>query len=118
MRADGSGIVATCVLQRFAGVLVDLAGLAAAKMDYLRTICCALLYNTQWHNNTPLVAHVEESCRALLAKLRGRCKQHPDKHTADEVVNLFRTMPPRQRARATETLSESLCVQVQDRYGH
>ena len=46
-RADGSGIVATCVLQRYVGLLVDLAGPVAVKMDYVRTICCALLYNTQ-----------------------------------------------------------------------
>ena len=32
-RADGSGIVATCVLQRCVGLLVDLAGPVAAKMD-------------------------------------------------------------------------------------
>ena len=42
-RADGSGIVARCVLQRCVGLLVDVAGSAAAKMDYVRTICCALL---------------------------------------------------------------------------
>ena len=32
-RGHGSGIVATCVLQRCVGLLVDLAGPAAAKMD-------------------------------------------------------------------------------------
>ena len=114
-RADGSGIVASCVLQRCVGLLVDLAGPAAAKMDYVRTICCALLYNTQWHDDTPCAAHVEECCDALLAKLRARCKQHPDKHTVDEAGDLFRTMPPRQQARAAESLSESVCVQVRDR---
>ena len=67
---------------------------AAAKMDYVRTICCALLYNTQWHDDTPGAAHVEERCEALLAKVWARCKQHPDKHTADEPSDLFRTMPP------------------------
>ena len=114
-RADGTGIVATCVLQRCVGLLVDLAGPVAAKMDYVRTICCALLYNTEWHDDTPGAAHVEECCEALLAKLRARCKQHPDKHTADEAGDLFRTMPPRQEARATESLSESVCVEVRDR---
>ena len=114
-RADGTCIVATCVLQRCVGLLVDLAGPAAAKMDYVRTICCALVYSTQWHDDTTGAAHVEERCDALLAKLRARCKQHPDKHTADEAGDLFRTMPPRQQARATESRSESVCVEVRDR---
>ena len=114
-RADGTGIVATCVLQRCVGLLVDLAGPATAKLDYVRTVCCALLYNTQWHDDTLGAAHVEESCEALLAKLRARCKQHPDKHTLDEAGDLFRTMPPRRQARATESLSESVCVEVRDR---
>ena len=93
-RADGSGIVATCVLQRCVGLLVDLANPAAAKMDYVRTICCALQYNTQWHDHTPGAAHVEECVEGLQAKLRARCKQHPDNHMADEAGDLFRTMPP------------------------
>ena len=114
-RADGTGVVATCVLQRCLGLLVDLAGPAAAKMDSVRTICCALLYNTQWHDDTPGAGHVEECCEALLAKLRARCKQHPDKHTTDEAGDLFCTMPPRQEARATESLFESACVKVRDR---
>ena len=63
-------------------------------MDYVRTICCALMYNTLWHDDTPGATDVEEHCDALLAKLQARCKQHPDKHTADEVGDLFRTMPP------------------------
>ena len=96
------------------GLLVDLAGPAAAKMHYVRTICCALSYNTQWHDHTRGAAHVEECCEALPAKLRARCKQHPDKHMADEAGDLFRTMPPRQRVRATESLSESVCVEVRD----
>ena len=93
-RAEGSGMVATCVLQRCVSLLVDLAGRASAKMEYVRTICRALLYNTQWHDDTPGAAHFEECCEALLAKLRERCKQHPDKHTAGEAGDLFRTMPP------------------------
>ena len=75
-------------------------------------MCCALMYNTQWHDDTPGGAHVEERCEVLLAKLRARCKQHADKHTADEAGDLFRTMPPRQQARAIESLSESVCVEV------
>ena len=63
-----SAIAATRVLQRRVGPLVDLAGPAAAKMDYVCTICCALLYNTQWHDHTPSAAHVEECCEASLAK--------------------------------------------------
>ena len=55
---------------------------------------------------------MEECCEALLAKLGARCKQHPDKHTADEAGDLLRSMPPRQQARATESLSESVCVEV------
>ena len=51
----------------------------------------------------------------MLAKWRARCKQHPDKHTADEAGDLFRTMAHRQQARATESLSESVCVEVRDR---
>ena len=113
--ADGPGIVATCVLQRYVGLLVDLASPAAAKMDYVRTICSALLYNTPWHDDTPGAAHVEECCEALLTKLRARCKHHPDKHTADEASDLFRTMPPCQQARATESLSKSVCVELRDR---
>ena len=97
------------------GLLVDLAGPAAAKVDYVRTICYALLYNTQWHDDTPGAAHVEECCEALLAKLQARCKQHPHKHTADEAGDLFRTMPLRQQARATEALSESVCIELRDR---
>ena len=69
-RADETGIVATCVLQRCVGLLVDLAGPVAAKTDYVRTICYALLYNRQWHDDTPGAAHVEECCESLLAKLR------------------------------------------------
>ena len=84
-------------------------------MDYVRTICCALLYITKWHDDTPGAAHMEERCEALLAKLRARCKQHPDKHTADEAGDLFRTMPPRQQACATESLSERVCVEVRGR---
>ena len=84
-------------------------------MDYDRTICCALTYNTQWHDYTPGAAHVEECCEAVLAKLWARCKQQPDKHTVDAAGELFRTVPPRQQARATDSLSEKLCVEVRDR---
>ena len=97
------------------GLLVDLAGLAAAKINYVYTICCALVYNTQWHDDTPGPAHAQECCEALLANFWARCKQHPDKHTVDAAGELFRTMPPRQQARATESLSESVCVEVRDR---
>ena len=83
-----------CALERSVGLLVILGCRAAAKMDYVRTICCALLYNTQWHDDTPYLAHVEECCEALLTKLRARCKQHPDKHTVDEAGDLFRIIPP------------------------
>ena len=89
-------MVATCVFQRCVRLLVDLAGPAAAKMDYVRTICYALLYNTPPHNDTPTAAHVEECCEAVLAKLRAWCKQHPDKHTSDVAGELFCTMPRRQ----------------------
>ena len=84
-------------------------------MDYVRTLCCAPLYNTQCHHNKPGAAHVDECCEALLAKLRAQCKQHPNKHTAEEAGDLFRTMPPRQEARATECLSQTVCVEVHDR---
>ena len=114
-RSDGSGIVATCVLQRCLGLLVDLANPSAAKMVHVRTICRTVLCNTPWHDDTPGAAHVEERCEALLAKLRIRCKQHPDKHTADEAGDLFCTMLPHQQARATESLSESVCAEVRDR---
>ena len=110
-RANGSLIVATCVLPRCVGLLGDLAALAAAKMDYVRTICCALLYNTQWHDDTPGAAHVEECCEALLAKLRARCKQHPDKHTADEVGDLSRTISrPPVRRQVQQSPSPKVCV--------
>ena len=62
----------------------------------VRTICCALLYNMQWHDSTPGAAHVEECCEALVAEVRARCNQHPDKHMADEAGDHFRTMPPHQ----------------------
>ena len=114
-RANGSGIVARCLLQRCVGLLVDVAGRAGAKMDYVRTIFCALLYNTQWHDDTPGAAHVEECGEALLAKLRARCKQHFNKYTFDEAGDLFRTMPRCHQARAILSLSESVCVGVRDR---
>ena len=81
-------------------------------MDYVRAICCAPLYNTQWHDERPRAAHVEEWCEALLAKMRAKCKQHHDKHMVDVATDLFRTMPPppRQQTRATKSLSEIVCV--------
>ena len=92
--ADWSGIVAMCVLQRCVGLLVDLAGPAAAKMDNVRTIGCALLYNTQWHEKTPRAADVEDCCEAPLVKLRARCKEQPDNHTADYLVTFSAPRPP------------------------
>ena len=83
-------------------------------MDYVRTIGCALLYNMQRHDDAPGAAHVKECCAALLAKLRAQRKQHPDMHTGDEVGDFFRTMPPCWQARAKESLSKSVCVQVWD----
>ena len=65
--AEGSGIVATCVLQRCVGLFVDLAGPTAAKMDYIRTICSALLYNVQWHDDT---LGAVPCCDVLFAKLQ------------------------------------------------
>ena len=103
------------MLQPCVRLLVDLPGLAAAEMNYVRNIACTLLYNTQWHDHTPVAAHAEECCEALPAKLRPRYKQHPDKHGADEAGDLFATMSPGQRARALEFLSESVCVEVRDR---
>ena len=47
--------------------------------------------------------------------MRTRCKQHSDKHTADDPGDLFRTMAARQQARATQSLSEILCVEVRDK---
>ena len=43
--ANDYGIAATCALHRCVALLVDLASTTAAKMDYARTICCALLYH-------------------------------------------------------------------------
>ena len=81
----------------------------SAAWVYLLTLPVQL--QQKWTTSAPYAAHF---CtirnEALLAKLRARCKQHPDKHTADEVGDLFRTMPPLQQARATESLSESVCV--------
>ena len=53
----------------------------------------------------------------MLVKLRARCKQHLDKHIADQASDLLPTMhpPPRQRPRATESVSKSVCVEVRDR---
>ena len=78
-------------------------------MDYVGTICCALLYNTEWHDDTPGAAHVEECCEALLAKLRARCKQHPDKQTAHQAGDVFRTMPPVSR-HVQRSPSPKVCV--------
>ena len=94
-RTHGSGIITTCALQRFVAQLVDLARLSTAKMDYVHTICYTFVYNTQWHDDTPGAAHVEERCEALLAKFRVGCNHHTDKHMVAEAGGLFRTMPPR-----------------------
>ena len=52
-RADGLGMVGTCVLQRCAGLLLDLASPSAAKMYYVRTIFLCL-----WLSGPPRVPHV------------------------------------------------------------
>ena len=57
--ADRLVIVATCVLQRRVRLFV-------AKMGYVCTMRGALLYNTQWHDDTPSAVHLEECCEALL----------------------------------------------------
>ena len=102
-------VVATCALQCCVGLLVDLASLTAAKMDYVRTIRWAVLYYTQWHDDTPVAASVEECCEALLTKLRTPCKQHPDKHTA------VRTMPPPVSEDVQQSPSPLVCVEVRNR---
>ena len=78
-------------------------------------LCFALSHQAQWRDDIAAAAHYEECCEALLAKMRARCKQHLDKHMADVAGDLFLTMPPDQRAHATESVSESVCVEVHDK---
>ena len=40
---------------------------------------------------------------------------NPNKHTPDEAGDLFRAIPPCRPAHATQTLSDSVCLEVRDR---
>ena len=85
-------------------------------MDYVRTICYTLLYNTQWHDDTPGAPNVEDCCKACSQNCGHGASNTPTSTRQMRLVTFsVPCPPPRQQARAAESLSESVCVEMRDR---
>jgi hypothetical protein len=75
-------------------------GEKAQKTEYVKTLCCTLLFWQPWHTRTPGCAWQEESCEAMLSRMAHRCRQHPQLHEYEDTVDLYLTVPnPRFGAR-------------------
>ena len=87
-RTMDTGLNAKKVIMAALCVLVHLVE-KEHTLEYVRTLCTALVCWRSWNNAVPGMAYSEERCEALLSRLGRRCNQYPRSVSASEVEDLF-----------------------------
>ena len=62
--------------------------------EYVRTLSCALLLWTLWHDALPACCYSEELNEAALGRLGHSMRRHPDATSADAVMDLWLRVKP------------------------
>ena len=96
-RKEAKGKEARQVLQDCLVLLVNLLGDTRGRVEYVRTLCVALLGWSKWMDSLPGCCFQEENCEALLSRMAGRCRAHTTFSSIESVNDLFVTLPPTQR---------------------
>ena len=87
-RVVGSGENAKKVLMAALCILMRLVE-REHTLEYVRTLCVALVCWRGWNDQCPGMCYSEERCEAMLSRLGRRCNQYPSSVSASEVEDLF-----------------------------
>lgn len=87
------GDVARKVLEQTLAILVHLYSDWEAKEEYVRTIAVALMLWEPWFSNLPGCCFVEESCEAMLSRMRARVDHFRVLTGFENAQDLFMTLP-------------------------
>ena len=68
-----------------------------ALSEYVRTLSCALLTWTPWHDRIPGCCYSEELNEAALGRLGSSMRRHPDATTVEAVMDLWIRVKPGRR---------------------
>ena len=88
-RQRGTGVWARDMLRMSLLTLHGIVGSDVRVSPYTRSICIALLSWSQWHDDLPACAYVEESCEARLSVLASRCVTNTQAITVQQVSDLY-----------------------------
>jgi len=84
-----------------------------SREEYVRTISVALLMWQPWYTSLPGCCFVEESCEALLSRMRGRCDRHRGLTGFAATQDLYQSMPaPSEDVRTLQGGLRALLVQL------
>ena len=93
-RTAGTGVKAKEVLHQCLHILMKLSGEGAHGVEYIRTILCALMTWTPWHDNLPGCCFSEEINEAALSRLGGLCRRHPNVFSVADTWDLYCQVKP------------------------
>ena len=90
-RTPGTGWLARQALQLSLCLLVRLEGWAGQRRmsEYVRTLACALVSWTPWHDGVPGCCFVEEANEAALSRLGALLERHPQATTTADAMDLY-----------------------------
>ena len=90
---DVKGALAKEVLENCLALQVHLMGDWHCKLEYTRSLSVALLCWQPWMSALPGCCFAEESCEAMIGRMVGRCRQHKELTTFQNLLHLFLTLP-------------------------
>jgi hypothetical protein len=93
-RDPGTGVRAKEVLYNCLHILLKLSGEGSHGVEYIRTILCAVMTWTSWHDNLPGCCFSEEICEAALSRLGGLCRKHPHVFSVADTWDLYCQVKP------------------------
>ena len=115
-RALGSGTIAKECLMMCLNVMLRLSPPDARPLRYVRTVCVALLTWTPWHDTSPGVIHVEESCEAMLSKVVRTLSTNPNACTHERYQQIFQSLETSKTKRVLNTrVPPSVLVNVREK---
>ena len=92
--ANHTGAEARRVLVRCLLVLMRLNEGREVAVEYVRTVCVALLLWTDWHDEVPAAWFCEETCEAALSRLSSLCHRHTQHVSTQEIHDLWMQVKP------------------------
>lgn len=93
-RETGTGVRAKEVLYNCLHILLRLSGEGSHGVEYIRTILCAVMTWTSWHDRLPGCCFSEELNEAALSRLGGLCRKHPHIYTVADTWDLYCQVKP------------------------